>query len=74
MIRQHWQIENGLHWVKDVTLKEDCPTNRGIAAPISWAVFSSFLITLVRRLGCRTIPDGMRELANQVHDVFRWLT
>jgi predicted transposase YbfD/YdcC len=74
VIRQHWQIENGLHWVKDVTLKEDDPPRRGGYAPISWAVIHSFLITAIRRLGCRTIPDGMRELANQVHDVFRLLT
>lgn len=74
VIRHHWQIENGLHWVKDVTLTEDNPPRRGGFAPISWAVFNSFLITLIRRLGCRTIPDGMRELANQVHDVFRLLT
>lgn len=74
VIRQHWQIENGLHWVKDVTLKEDYPLRRGGYAPISWAVFNSFVITLIRRLGCRTIPDGMRQLANQVHDVFRLLT
>jgi hypothetical protein len=25
-------------------------------------------------LGCGTIPDGIRELTNQVHDVFRLLT
>ena len=42
--------------------------------PINWAVFNSFLITLIRRLGCRTIPDGIRELTNQVEDVFRLLT
>jgi predicted transposase YbfD/YdcC len=74
LTRSHWQIENGLHWVKDVTLHEDDPPRRGGYAPISWAVFNSFLITLVRRLGCRTVPDGIRELANQVHQVFRWLT
>ena len=73
-IRQHWQVENGLHWVKDVTLKEDYPPRRGGYAPINWAVFNSFLITLIRRLGCRTIPDGIRELTNQVEDVFRLLT
>ena len=73
-IRNHWQIENGLHWVKDVTLKEDYPPRRGGYAPINWAVFNSFLITLIRRLGCRTIPDGIRELTNQVEDVFRLLT
>ena len=73
-IRQHWQVENGLHWVKDVTFKEDYPPRRGGYAPINWAVFNSFLITLIRRLGCRTIPDGIRELTNQVEDVFRLLT
>lgn len=74
LIRTHWQIENGLHWVKDVTLQEDYPPRRGGYAPISWAIFNSFLITLARRLGCRTVPDGIRKLANQVHQVFRWLT
>jgi len=74
LIRQHWQIENGLHWVKDVTLQEDYPPRRGGHAPISWAIFNSFLITLARRLGCRTLPDCIRALANQVHQVFHWLT
>jgi len=74
LTRSHWQIENGLHWVKDVTLQEDDPPRRGGYAPISWAIFNSFLITLTRRLGCRTVPDGIRELANQVHQVFHWLT
>lgn len=74
LIRQHWQIENGLHWVKDVTLQEDYPPRRGGFAPISWAVLNSFLITLARRLGFRTLPDCIRDLANQVHRVFHWLT
>lgn len=74
LTRSHWQIENGLHWVKDVTLDEDYPPRRGGYAPISWTVFNSFLITLARRLGCRTLPACMRALANQVHQVFRWLT
>jgi predicted transposase YbfD/YdcC len=74
LIRQHWQIENGLHWVKDVTLQEDHPPRRGGFAPITWAVLNSFLITIARRLGCRTLPDCIRTLANQVHQVFRLLT
>lgn len=74
LTRSHWQIENGLHWVKDVTLQEDDPPRRGGYAPITWAIFNSFLITLARRLECRTLPDCIRELANQVHQVFHWLT
>jgi predicted transposase YbfD/YdcC len=72
--RSHWQIENGLHWVKDVTLQEDDPPRRGGFAPINWAVVNSFLITFARRLGSRTLPDCIRQLANQVHQVFHWLT
>ena len=34
MIRHYWQIENGLRWVKDTTLKEDRPPRRGGYAPI----------------------------------------
>lgn len=73
-IRAHWQIENGLHWVKDVTLNEDYPPRRGGFAPISWAVINSFLITLARRLNHRTLPDCIRDLTNQVEQVFDWLT
>ena len=73
-IRQHWQIENGLHWVKDVTFKEDYPPRQGGHAPISWAVLHSFFITLARRLLYRTIPEAMRALANRVDKVFPLLT
>jgi predicted transposase YbfD/YdcC len=74
LIRNHWQIENGLHWVKDVTFEEDYPPRRGGQAPIAWAVLNSFMITLARRIGARTVPDAMRKLANQVHTIFHWLT
>lgn len=31
-IREHWQIENGLHWKLDVGMREDqCPIYRGFA-------------------------------------------
>lgn len=70
LIRGHWQIENRLHWVKDVTFKEDDPPRRGAHAPVTWAIFHSFCITLARRLGFRTVPDCQRDLANQVEQVF----
>lgn len=74
LVQDHWQIENGLHWVKDVTLNEDDPPCRGGYAPISWAVLNSFLITIARKLDAVTVPAAMRLLANQVDKVFRLLT
>jgi hypothetical protein len=74
LTQPHWQIENGLHWVKDVTLKDDDPPRRGGFAPINWAVVNSFLITLARRLNHRTLPDCIRDLTNQVEQGFGWLT
>ena len=74
LVRDHWQIENGLYWVKDVTLKEDEPPRRGGQAPISWAVLNTFVITIARKLNKETVPAAMRSLANQVVKVFRLLT
>jgi predicted transposase YbfD/YdcC len=71
--RQHWQIENGLHWVKDVTFQEDDPPRRGGYAPVNWAILNTFAITLARRQGWRTVPQALRAWANQLHQVFHFL-
>lgn len=71
--RQHWQIENGLHWVKDVTFNEDYPPQRGGFAPVHWAILNTFAITLARRQGWRTVPQALRAWANQLHQVFHFL-
>jgi predicted transposase YbfD/YdcC len=71
--RQHWQIENGLHWVKDVCFREDYPPQRGGHAPVNWAIFNTFAITLARRQGWRTVPQALRAWANQLHQVFHFL-
>jgi predicted transposase YbfD/YdcC len=34
LLHRAFKIENGLHWVKDVTLQEDYPSRRGGFAPI----------------------------------------
>jgi len=33
-----------------------------------------FLMTIVRQLGYRTVPQGIRVLTNQVKQVFEFLT
>lgn len=71
--RQHWQIENELHWVKDVTFEEDYPPRRGGHAPVTWGIFNTFAITLARRQGWRTVPQALRDWANRIHYIFSLL-
>lgn len=72
-IQERWGIENRLHWVRDVTFCEDHPPRLGGDAPVNWAVFNCWVITLIRQLGYRTIPDGIRGLTNRVEKVFHLL-
>jgi hypothetical protein len=45
LIRGHWTIENGLHWVRDVTFCEDASQLRTGTAPQAWPA-------------CATWPSG----------------
>ncbi|MEH1965960.1 MULTISPECIES: ISAs1 family transposase [unclassified Nostoc] len=69
-IQGHWGIENRLHWVRDVTFKEDFPPRRGGNAPVNWSILHNFFITIARKLRFRTIPQAQRALSNQLHKVF----
>ena len=71
--REHWTIENRLHWVKDVLFKEDDPVRRDGHAPVNWAVLNTFAITLARRGGFRTVPDALRAWANMIDQVYLFL-
>lgn len=71
--KAHWGIENRLHWVRDVTFREDFPPRRGGHAPVNWAILHNFFITVARFLGFRTIPQAQRALSNQLEQVFSLL-
>ena len=72
-VQGRWEIENRLHWVRDVTFQEDNPPRLGGYAPVNWSVINCWLISIVRQLGYTTIPDGIRGLTNRVHKVFNIL-
>jgi predicted transposase YbfD/YdcC len=69
-IRGHWSIENQLHWVKDVTLNEDNCVHTGKFSPANWAMVRQFLVSLARQYDCRTFPDALRLMANQLQLIF----
>ena len=45
-IRQHWGIENRLHWVKDVIFGEDAAPFRNYNAATNWSIIRNIAINL----------------------------
>lgn len=59
-IRQYWQIENRLHWRRDVTLGEDgCTVSRG-QAPLVLATLNNAILALVDRLPISNLAAQQR--------------
>jgi predicted transposase YbfD/YdcC len=61
--RGHWQIENGLHWVRDVDFGEDYSTIRKGHAPQVMAALRNTVIGLLRRAGVTNIAATLRRNA-----------
>lgn len=58
--RGHWRIENGLHYVKDVTMGEDRSTVHADNGPKIMAALRNTAISLLRRAGFSTIAARLR--------------
>lgn len=54
--RDHWQIENGLFHVRDVTFGEDASRVRSGSAPQAMAELRNTSLTLIRRSGHKPRP------------------
>ena len=73
MVRGHWSIENRLHWPKDVVLHEDETYGREPNALLNASVFRSITINVLRLNGFHSLTAALRQLANQVEQIFRLL-
>jgi predicted transposase YbfD/YdcC len=65
--REHWHIENKLHWVRDVTFDEDRSTVRKGHIPQVLATLRNTVIGLLRLLGATNIAKACRQMAAQPH-------
>ena len=61
--RGHWQIENGLHYVRDVTLGEDACQVRADRAPANLAACRNAALNLLRRVGVTNVAAALRRHA-----------
>ncbi len=69
--RGHWMIENGRHYVRDVTLGEDaCQMHVG-AAPQALAAVRNAVISLVRHAGWTNVAAALRHYSLSVHQALQ---
>ena len=61
--REHWGIENRLHWVKDVTFDEDRSQVRTESAPQVLSAIRNTVIGLLRIAGNSNIAAALRRNA-----------
>lgn len=73
-IRSHWAIENTLHWVKDVTLKEDASLIRMGNAPQNISTIKNIGINIFRENNYNNIAQAMRLVANDINTLFKIIT
>ena len=67
--RQHWTVENRLHWTRDVTFHEDASQVRTGTAPRALASFRNLAINTFRLAGRANIAHARRDLHSH-DDVF----
>jgi predicted transposase YbfD/YdcC len=73
LVRAHWQIENGLHYVRDVTFGEDPSRLRTGHAPQILAALRNLALTLIHRAGSRQIAASRRTFAAHPERAFALL-
>ena len=65
LIRQHWQIENGLHRTRDVHFKEDTSSVRMGNLPRVMAALSNLVIGFLTRRGWTSITQAAEHFVAQ---------
>ena len=59
-LRDHWAVENRLHWRRDVTLHEDHSQVRTAGRPEVLAALNNVVLALMDWLGVCNVPEQMR--------------
>ena len=68
LVRGHWQIENSLHYVRDVTLGEDASRVRRDSAPQVLAAFRNVALHLLTQVDADNYAQATRRLAARFHE------
>lgn len=66
IIRGHWGIENGLHYVKDVNMNEDKSRLKGESAAENLSVIKNIAINIYRHNGLKSIKYATQRYTNRI--------
>ena len=69
-IRQHWGIENRLHWVKDVIFGEDVAPFSNSNTATNWSIIRNIAINLAPKGGYDSLTKAQRFLAHDIDKLF----
>ena len=72
LIRSHWGIENGLHYRRDETLREDWHHLKRGQAPRAMAVINNLIVGLTLRVGWTKLAAARRHFDAYLHKA-QWL-
>ena len=73
LVRGHWGIENGLHYVRDVTMGEDGSCVRTGSAPQVMAALRNVVIGILRLPSAANIASAIRTIGLQPNGALRIL-
>jgi predicted transposase YbfD/YdcC len=63
--RNHWIIENGVHWVRDATMGEDASKLRSGSAPRVLATLRNLAIGVLRLAGVTNVAQALRQIGRR---------
>lgn len=63
MLKSYWQIENGLHYRRDVTLHEDHTRFTKRSAAHNMAIINNIVLALITKANHRLVPSARRFFA-----------
>ena len=68
LTRKHWGIENGLHYRRDVTFKEDAIRQTDFNGGRVQAILNNLTIGILRKLGWENIAQARRYFSSQIDE------
>ncbi len=60
LVREHWTVENSLHWVRDVTFDDDRSQVRKGNGPRVMATLRNLAISVLRLAGAQSTAKATR--------------